>query len=393
VAQIMRGIVRQAQTDKRPHKLALVLWNGQVGGAQVMTVALAQHMLRLGANITIVFIGTPWPLAERLVSRAIPFRTLGLGRGRDVLRCARQYAAEINRTGPDGALLVERGMMGAALRVGGYRGPIVAVEHGALPLEQRDPSNTRRLLKHLSRFVGAHAVDADVAVSDFMLEQMHRSAHAKRTERIYNGIDPDASQPRVSTLAERQRELTVGFAGRLVSGKGADHLITSIGEASRQLPVRLLVAGDGPERKRLEVLASELESDSYIDFLGFVGKMSAFWQCCDIAAIPSDMIESFSMVTLEAMAWGKPVVAARIGGIPELVVNGVTGILVPPGDPSALARAFVTYAERRELCHTHGTAARVRAIERFHIEDCAQAYLDLFDELAASLQRSAGWHP
>ncbi len=369
-------------------RLALVLWNGQVGGAEVLTGALTAHLRQLGANATIVFIGSPWPLAGRLANRDIPYRTLGFARGRDVLWHPRHYAAEVARAGPDGALLAERGLMGTALRAGGYRSPIVAVEHGALLLDQRDPSGTRRLLRRLNRFAGARAVDAEVAVSDFMLAQMRQAAHANRTGRIYNGIDTDAQQPRSGPEAERGHELVVGFAGRLVEGKGIDHLIVAISEASRQLPAKLLVAGDGPERQRLEALTADLGVDSQVDFLGIVDDMPAFWQRCDIAAIPSDtFVESFSMVTLEAMACGKPVIAARNGAIPELMHDGVTGTLVPRGDVQALTRSMLTYAAQPELRHSHGLAAHARAVERFCIQDCARAYLDLFDELARDSPR------
>jgi glycosyltransferase involved in cell wall biosynthesis len=372
-------------------RLAMVIWNGQVGGAQVMTVTLAEHMLRLGASPTIVFVGTPWPLAERLVSRAIPFRALGLARGRDVLRRSRRYAAEINRTGPDGALVVERGFMGATLRAGGYRGPIVAVEHGALLLEQRESPSVRRLSRQISRATGARAVDAEVAVSDFMLERMLEHTHARQVTRIYNGVDPDTYLAIPKAPIDHATRLTVGFAGRLIPGKGADRLIQACAQMSLRYPVRLLIAGDGPERSRLSSLAQSLGADTRIEFLGVIHDVPALWQRCDIVAVPPDTLieESFSMVTLEAMACGMPIVATRNGGIPELIDHGTTGTLVTPGDVEGLADALVTYAEQPELRREHGAAARARAIDRFHIDASAQAYIDLFSELALDRHRKA----
>jgi glycosyltransferase involved in cell wall biosynthesis len=88
------------------------------------------------------------------------------------------------------------------------------------------------------------------------------------------------------------------------------------------------------------------------------------------------------MATLEAMTSGKPIVATRTGAIPELIVDGTTGTLVSPGDVGALAQALTYYAEHPEVRRKHGLAGRARAIERFHIEDCARAYLTLFAELA-----------
>ena len=364
-------------------RLALVLWSGIVGGAETLNIALAGRLRQLGVNITIVFIGDPWPLAERLSDAGIPYRSLGLRRGRDILRHPRRYAAEVTSVGPHGALLLECGYIGATLRVGGYNGPIVAVEHGAVLIGSHALSLPRRLLRRVNRASGAWSDDAEVAVSDFILDLMRRHSHSRQIQRIYNGVDPDVYLPAMSARATTSRQqVTVGYAGRLVLGKGTDHLIRAIAQAKKEIPVKLLVAGDGPELSRLESLAYELGLDSTVEFLGIVDDIPGFWHRCDVAAIPSDTLESFSMTTLEAMACSKPIVATRSGAIPELVVDAVTGTLVPPGDANALARALVTYAERPELRHAHGAAARARAIERFHINDCAQSYLNLFNQLA-----------
>ncbi len=146
--------------------------------------------------------------------------------------------------------------------------------------------------------------------------------------------------------------------------------------------VRLLIAGDGPERRRLSSLAKSLGADKSVEFLGVVNDVPALWRRCDVAAVPSDtFIESFSMVTLEAMACGKPIVATRNGAIPELIVDGISGTLVAPGNVPDLTEALIGYADQPDLRREHGAAARARAIKRFHIDTCAQAYLDLFESL------------
>lgn len=367
--------------DRRP-RLALVLWNGNVGGAEILNANLAVHMRRLGATVTVVFVGNSQPLAERLLRSDIPYRSLNLSRGREVLRHPRLYAKEVTRCGSDGALVLERGFMGAALRVGGYRGAIVAVEHGMLLLEQQGLTKSRRLLRRGSRLGGAWATNAEVAVSDFMLDRMRQQSHARRSLRIYNGIDPDTYLQIAEKPADRGPNLVVGFVGRLIHGKGTDHLVRALARASRQIPARLLIAGDGPERSPLELLVRELSIDAQVEFLGVVEDLTAFWQKCDVAVVPSENLESFSMATLEAMACGKPIVATRSGAIPELVVDGITGTLVTPGNIEDLAQALFAYTEQPELRREHGAAARARAVERFHINACAQAYLDLFGELA-----------
>jgi len=368
----------------RASNLAVVLWNGNLGGAETLSIALAERMNRLGANVTIVFVQEPWPLASRLASSEVQSTSLGLAHGRDVMRHPRRYAAGVATAGTDGALLLECGFMGAALRAGGYRGPIVAVEHGALLGLERF-SKLRRLFWRIDRLSGAWADDAEVAVSDFMLRKLCRHSHARRIQRIYNGIDPDTYIPVAEPTAHHGDDVVVGFAGRLIPGKGADNLIRAVAQANEQFPIKLLIAGDGPEHIELTSLAHILGADSKIHFCGTINDMPSFWRQCDIVAIPSDtFIESFSMVTLEAMTCGRPSVASRNGAIPELIVDGVTGTLVDPGDIAALTRALVDYAEQPALRRSHGAAARTRASECFHIDVCAQAYLDLFVELATN---------
>jgi glycosyltransferase involved in cell wall biosynthesis len=382
----MSGVSYVGRTPKPSHspRLALVLWSGRVGGAETLNVSLAKHLRQLGADVTIVFIENPWPLGKRLSSAGVPYTGLGFSRGRAVLRHPRRYAAMVASVGPDGALLLECGFIGAALRAGGYHGSIVAVEHGALLGLQR-VSKPRRLLWKIGRFSGALADDAEVAVSDFMLDRMRRHSHTRRLRRIYNGIDLDMYLPAACPPTDRSTSLVVGFAGRLIPGKGADHLIQAIAHAD----VKLLIAGDGPERTRLTSLAEDLGATSKIAFLESVDDIPQFWRQCDVAVLPSDaFIESFSMATLEAMACGKPIVATRNGAIPELMTDGVTGTLVAPGDIAALAKALAVYAESPNLRSAHGAAARARAIAQFNIEDSARAYLDLFDELATKRQNA-----
>jgi glycosyltransferase involved in cell wall biosynthesis len=362
--------------------LAMVLWGGYVGGAERLSIALAERLRKLGAEVTMVYLQEPWSLAGLMSAAGVPHRSLGFARGRDAVRHPRRYARVASEVGGDGALLLDCGVMGGALRAGGYRAPIVAVEHGdILGLSRR--SLMRRLLWRVGRLSGAWADDAEVAVSDFMLDEMGRHSHARRVQRIYNGIDPDTYAPRDEPDLSNGTDLIVGFAGRLIAGKGADRLIRAVAEARERVSVRLVIAGDGPERSHLESIANALALGTHVEFLGVVDDAPAFWRSCDIAAVPSDtFVESFSMTTLEAMASGSAIVASRNGAIPELMLDGVTGTLVEPGDVRALTQALVTYAEQPELRSAHAAAARARAVERFQLEDCARAHLDLFRELA-----------
>jgi glycosyltransferase involved in cell wall biosynthesis len=370
---------------RRGRRLALLLWNGDVGGAEVLTVSLAAKMRQLGVDATVVFIRQPLPLATRLLDTDIPHLSLGFQRGRDVLRHPRRYAGEITRAAPDGALLVECGFMGGALRAGGYRAPIVALEHGAI-LEAPGYSWRRRLPWRLARMGGAWADTVEVAVSDFILDRSRDYPHAASLRRIYNGIDPTrfASAIAPSGLGS-VGQCVIGFAGRLIHGKGADYLIEAVARLRSAHSLRTLIAGDGPERPRLEALAQNLGVDDVVEFRGLTHDMPAFWRAADVAVVPSaEFIEACPMAPLEAMACGKPVIATRNGGLPELVIDGETGLLVAPADVDSLVVALARYAGDSALRTSHGSCGRSRVSEHFHIADCAQAYLDLLDSVAAS---------
>jgi len=369
---------------KNTLRLAAVLWDGAVGGAEVHTVDLAWQMHRMGAEVTIVIIGDPQPLAARIAATRMPVRRLGLRRGRDVLRHPRQYAAEVACAGPDGALLMTCGFMGAALRAGGYSGPIVAVEHGDLLMEKLQHPG-RRAAWLAMRVGGAVADDVEVAVSDYILERMLSLPHASTRRRIYNGVDPARYAADGVPSPTAAQHCTVAFAGRLVRGKGLDYLIRAVAQLRPTQPLRLLVAGEGPERSRLEALVDALHLGSMVTFVGLTHDMPSFWGMCDVAVVPSaEFVEACPLAPLEAMACERPVIATLNGGVPEIVLDEVTGMLVPGGDVDLLAEALELYIRDEHLRRSHGAAGRARVIERFHIDRCAGEYLDLFAELASA---------
>jgi glycosyltransferase involved in cell wall biosynthesis len=251
----------------------------------------------------------------------------------------------------------------------------------------RNLNRAKRGLWQGARAAGARANDIEVAVSDFTLEQLLMLPHADRQVRIYNGID--ASQysvgPDVTLPQSVSRRPVVGFAGRLIAGKGADYLIEAIARVRQTDEVSLRIAGDGPERRQLETLVRDLSLEDEVSFLGWCDDVRGFWAECDIAAVPSaEFIESCPMTLLEAMTCGKPVVASRNGGLQELVVDGETGALATPCDPAALAELLRSYVRSDALRRTHGAASRALVEGRFRIRDCAESYLALFDELGVA---------
>jgi glycosyltransferase involved in cell wall biosynthesis len=361
-------------------RIAAVLWSGAIGGAETFTVDLCRALRELGADAGVVFVTRAEPLSSRLDAAGIPYSSLGLARGSQVMRHPRSFARLVRGLGPDGALLPRGGYLSAALRVGSYRGRIVAVGHDAL-LEFMPGSFRHRVVRPIDRAAGFWASDVDVAVSDFALAHMRRRRRTGRLVRIYNGVDLHAYSGKNGTAAT---EVVIACAGRLIDGKGIDTLLRAFARGIAQEGARLRIAGDGPRRSTLQRLASELGLTGVVEFTGWNLDMPAFWQASDVATLPSDsFIESFGMAAVEAMACARPVVVTANGALPELVEHGVTGYVVPRGDVDALADALVELSRDAERRRAAGLAARMRCREKFDIRDCAASYLDLFRDNGA----------
>jgi glycosyltransferase involved in cell wall biosynthesis len=359
-------------------RLGAVLWSGQVGGAETFTAAACAEMRRLGADVQVVFVTHPGSVGESLRAAGVPQRSLGLERGRQVIRAARRFARAVTDAGPTGAWLPTGGYLAGALRVGGYEGTIVATEHGPLVQHGRFEAVTLRM-RHAERLLGVWAVDVDVAVSEFVRDAILAAPHPRRVVRIYNGVDLTAFHPREST---ETRPAVFGCAGRLIPAKRTDDLLRAFADLPAEAGAQLRIAGDGPERPRLEALVAEAGLGGRVTFAGWVSDMAEFWRGCDVAVVSSLYVETFCMSAVEAMACGLPVVAYRSGALPEIIPNGLVGALVDAGDVRALSRALAVYAEDPRLRHEHGAAARHLCEERYDLQQTARAYLECFSARA-----------
>jgi glycosyltransferase involved in cell wall biosynthesis len=153
--------------------------------------------------------------------------------------------------------------------------------------------------------------------------------------------------------------------GRLIPIKGHLVLLRALAQARSRVPgVTLAVAGRGPLEPALKAYARELGLEGAVDFLGFVTPVQKAIEDAAIVVVPS-LGEGFGMVALEAMERARPVIASAVGGLPEIVVDGETGIVVPPGDADALAEAIVTLAGDLDTAAAMGLRARERALAEF----------------------------
>ena len=153
--------------------------------------------------------------------------------------------------------------------------------------------------------------------------------------------------------------------GRLIPIKGHLVLLRALAQARAQVPdVTLAIAGRGPLAPALRAYARELGVEDAVRFLGFVSPVQAAIEDAAVVVVPS-LGEGFGMVALEAMERARPVIASAVGGLPEIVADGETGLVVPPADAEALAEAIVSLAGDLARAAAMGEAGRERALAQF----------------------------
>ena len=196
---------------------------------------------------------------------------------------------------------------------------------------------------------------------------------------VHNFIHAEAYSPRYDGSG-------VIFLGRLAPEKGVANLV----KAAAQTPgVRVMLAGDGPERQRLEALAAEAvvrRHGGTVEFLGYVDKQQLHetvrQNMCVV--MPSIWYENFPYAVLEAFALGKPVIASDIGGLPELVQEGRTGLLVEPGSAGALAEAINRLAAHPEEAAEMGRKARMRVEKEFDSQTHYNKIMEIYGSLTGA---------
>ena len=165
--------------------------------------------------------------------------------------------------------------------------------------------------------------------------------------------------------------------GRLVEEKGFDVALEAFAQVRRDRPnARMTVAGDGAARPDLVVLARRLGLDDDVSFTGWIARedVADLMNRATAVVVPSRWQEPFGLVALQGSQMARPVIATRVGGLPEVVEDGVTGLVVEPEDPSALREAMLAIIDNPHLAASLGKAGRNRAVSDFSVEECASAY-------------------
>lgn len=224
--------------------------------------------------------------------------------------------------------------------------------------------------------------DRVVAISNYTASFVERAGvPPSRIEIVYPGYDTTRFRPlpgklelRRKLLGDRDGDQVILTVGNLVARKGHDTTIRALSYLLRSVPnVTYLIVGDGPYRTELETLASELGVRERVVFAGRLPDedLAELYALCDVFVMPSRAqldekdVEGFGIVYLEASACGKPVIGGRSGGVPEAIVDGVTGMLVDPYDPAELSNVMKRLLTDREFANHLGRKGQARAVNDF----------------------------
>lgn len=238
--------------------------------------------------------------------------------------------------------------------------------------------------------LGQGVVTLSGMMRDLMLTRYRLNPARVRTIPMGVATVPPLSEARRAALrAELGLDAdapVVGCIGRLVPRKGQIYLLRAMPEVLAAHPrTQLLLIGDGQDRAALTQAAVELGVAQAVRFAGARDDAQALVELCSFMALPSQE-EEFGIVLIEALAQGRPVVAAAVGGVPEIIRPEETGLLVPPRDPVALAAAMVRLLNEPELAQAMG-ASGLREVERRFSQ---RAFLDATEQLYRALLRPAG---
>lgn len=367
-----------------------VIYRLDVGGLENGVVNLINHMPHDRFRHAIVSLTGASDFRHRIQRADVPVYCLHKPPGNSLRtqihlwRILRALRPDIVHTRNLAALecTVAAALAGCRVRIHG--------EHGR-DMDDLNGANRRQLwIRHLFRPL----VHQYVAVSADLARYLTTAVGVAPTRvvQIYNGVDTERFRAR--SISANRRHFVMGTVLRMEPVKDPLNLVRAFLLLREMLPrerarLRLAMAGDGALREEALALLNDAGAADAAWLPGTCDDVPRFMRELDLFVLPS-LAEGISNTVLEAMAAGLPVVATRVGGNPELVEEGRTGMLVAAGDSRALAEAIAGYVEDPDMAARHGSAARRRAEQRFGLHAMMHKYLELYERCLPTARRRAG---
>jgi sugar transferase (PEP-CTERM/EpsH1 system associated) len=370
----------------RPIKIVHLVLALDVGGLEEVVLRLVAHTDRDRFTPSVYALDAPGSMAPELAPLDVPLHVVERAPGLDAtlpVRLARRLAREgvqilhTHNASPHFYGAVAASLARVAGRGAGPR--VIHTKHG-----RNQPDVPRKVL--LNR-LASRLTDRVVAVSADAADVARRLEHVAENKlmTISNGVDTKAFRPADPRAARAllglpEAGLHVGVVARLAPVKDHATLLDAFARLRRERPdAHLTLVGDGPERAALGDRARASDLAGSVHFVGARRDVALVLPAFDVFALSSTS-EGISLTLLEAAATGLPIVATRVGGNAEIVIDGATGMLVSPGDPAAFAAALGALSRRADRAAL-GLAGRAHVERRFSVEKMARAYQDLYAEV------------
>jgi len=374
--------------DPRP-LVVHVIYRLQVGGLENGVVNLINHLPDDRFRHAIICLADYTDMRKRIQRKDVPVIAMHKKPGQDLGMLWRLYKA-FRRWRPAVVHTRNMGCLEAQLPAWLARVPLrVHGEHG-WDIHDPDGSNvTYRWLRRLH----APLVHRFVPLSGHLDEYLQRKVgiSARKIQRIYNGVDihrfhPGNDNPLPEGFADDQ-SIIFGTVGRMHGVKDQLNLARAFIELRKRSPqraknLRLVMVGEGPLQKECRRMLEDEGAHDFAWLPGARNDIPEILRALTVFVLPSQA-EGISNTILEAMATGLPVIATRVGGNPELVDEGKTGLLVPAQDALALAEAMSRYVDNAELIEKHAATGLKRVRETFSLQNMLENY-------AAVYQRTSG---
>jgi sugar transferase (PEP-CTERM/EpsH1 system associated) len=373
-----QGLYEALLSKKGDHQkinIMLVVLKLDFGGAENLVINIAQKLSRNRYRLSICSLENPTSFADCLKDSGIRLISLDKKKGFDFLlplRLAwimRKEQVHISHTHNRCALMYGT----LAAKLAGV--PVV--------INTRHGSGVKVRYKFLWK-----ANDKIVAVCEHARNVFLENSgiDPKKVKTILNGIDIHKYKKTEDTLSIRRKfgignsEWLVGTVGRLAHEKDYLTLLKSFMNVLQEIPFcRLVMVGDGELRTKLENDVKTLGIEKKVSLIGFQHNIVEIMSVFDVFVL-SSITEGLPLVIMEAMAVKAPVVATNVGGTPEVVVDGETGILVPPKDPQKMAEAIITILRNSNLAKKMGEAGRKKIEEKFNLDRMVREYEAVYEE-------------
>jgi sugar transferase (PEP-CTERM/EpsH1 system associated) len=374
---------RRTQDAPRRARIVQVIPSLRMGGLENVALRLVEHLAPVSEQVAVTPAGTG-PLATRFPAGVSVF-PLGETHPPDrwnTLRMARLF----RKLRPD--IVHTRNWTCIDAIIGARLAGVPVVIQGEHGREAADPEGRNRRRQQVRRLLSPFVTEFVTVSRDlarWLIEEVRVPARKVRT--IYNGVDTERYAPGDRAGARQALGIppdwtVAGTVGRLDPVKDQAGLIRAFAQTANQGKSVLVIAGDGPSRRHLLAMVSELALGDRVRLLGERDDVPLILRALDVFVL-SSIGEGISNAILEAMATGLPVIATRVGGNIELVRDGLTGRLIEPRRPEPLAEALTAYFDDPVLARAHGAAGRERAAGKFGLERMLAGYTALYRQYTA----------